>query len=81
MNNGGWADDDGSIAESKAYDDFFSYYDGKNPCLAHEGYYDYLESRYSVYGVPSWDFVVLNDNTRSPARYQTREKSIEALST
>jgi hypothetical protein len=81
VNNGGWADDDGSIYESKAYDDFFSYYDGSNPCLAHEGYYDYLQKRYSIYGVESWDFVIMNDNTRSPARYDTREKSLEALST
>lgn len=79
VQNANYADDDGSLAESTAYDDFMSFYDGSNPCLLHENYYDYLQDKYSTDGVPQWDFVVLNDNTRSPARYETRQKSFDVL--
>jgi len=71
-----FADYDG---DSEYGDDYFSYYDGSNPCLASYTYYDYLESIYSAQGPPTYDFVVLNDNTRSPARYPSRKLSLEVL--
>lgn len=78
-NYGAYGDDDASLAETKAYDDFFSYYDGSNPCLLHENYYTYLGNKYETEGEPTWDYVVMNDNTRSPARSETREESLEIL--
>ena len=84
VENANYKDDDGSIAEYKAYDDFFSYYDGSNPCLLHDNYYYYVDEKYaSQYeengGVPMWDFVVVNDNTRSPARYDERQDGLTTL--
>jgi hypothetical protein len=77
--NADYADDDASKSESAASDDYFSYYDGSNPCLRHDTYYDYLEYLYEVNGAPSWDYVIINDNTRSPARAQTREEGLQTL--
>eukprot|EP00977_Amphora_coffeiformis_P007288 scaffold1581_cov169-Amphora_coffeaeformis.AAC.24 len=81
QNFGNYADDDVALAETMAYDDFVSYYDASNPCLRHENYYAYLQNQFETNGAPEWDYVVINDNTRSPARSETREKSLEALET
>jgi len=80
-NFGNYEDDDVALAETMAYDDFVSYYDGSNPCLRHENYYSYLQNQYETNGAPKWDYIVINDNTRSPARSEAREQSLEALQT
>lgn len=69
------------------YDDYFSvdddgdeYYidDGTNPCFEDRNYLYYLESKYAS-SPPKWDYVVINDNTRSPARNNTRQASLQEL--
>lgn len=74
-----YADDDASLAETTIADDFFSYYDQSNPCIRHETYYEYLEDKYATEGTPNWDYIIMNDNTRSPARYESRREGIEVL--
>ena len=70
------------------YDDYFTvdddgdeYYidDGTNPCYEDINYMSYLEERYLERGPPDWDYVVINDNTRSPARNNTRQASLQEL--
>jgi hypothetical protein len=61
-------------------DDFASYNDGSNPCLRNPHYYAYLQS--DVYADDQhhdWDYILLNDNTRSPARRQSRDASLAVL--
>lgn len=60
-------------------DDFMSFNDLKNPCLMDENYYNWLQNKYDAHGTPRYDFVVLNDNTRSPARTETRQSSLQVL--
>lgn len=60
-------------------DDFFSFDDGLNPCIHQPSYYNYLQSEYLKNGAPTYDYIVLNDNTRTPSRYETRDKSLDAL--
>lgn len=77
-------DDDGFMADDEVErvysDDAVSYNDGSNPCLRNPHYYQYLvTSVYSHNQHHHWDYIVLNDNTRSPARAQTREATIQVL--
>jgi hypothetical protein len=56
--------------------------DGKNPCLEDEQYYYYLQQQ--VFADTSnkttdYEYIILNDNTRSPARATTRSSSLEVL--
>jgi len=69
------------------YDDYFNpqdddneYYidDGTNPCFEDQYYMSYLDVRYAE-NPPRWDYIVINDNTRSPARNDTRQKSLAEL--
>ena len=70
------SDDD---AYEKTYgDDYYSYYDGSNPCLRHPEYYYYLQQLYED-NPPSYDYIVLNDNTRAPSRLATRNQSLQVL--
>jgi hypothetical protein len=60
-------------------DDYQGFYnDGSNPCFED---LDYLEYKVTYYlnNPPKWDYVVINDNTRSPARKDTREQTLEIL--
>lgn len=70
-------DDDDNTGEN---DDAlsYSYYEGINPCHEDENYLPYLEKKYAL-DPPKWDFVVLNDNTRSPARNTSRQTALEKL--
>ena len=68
--------DDG---EKEYGDDFFTYDDGSNPCLHSANYYYYLKSKYQAQGAPKFDYIVMNDNTRTPARRDTREQSLYTL--
>jgi hypothetical protein len=108
-------------AVEKSYsDDFYSYYDGSNPCLLNPLYYNFLQNKYAYkwqvmannnpsssssskqrawgtrYGYvnggskskkPSlsstkrWDYIVMNDNTRTPARNKSRTESLNVLNT
>ena len=65
--------------EYQINDDFQSYNDQKNPCIMDNNYYNWLQDKYDVQGTPTFDFVVLNDNTRSPARTDTRQSSLQVL--
>lgn len=67
--------DDDNIQDT---DDYLSYKDGKNPCLNDPNYYEFLQHGYGL-GSTHWDFVVMNDNTRAPARRSTRTTSLEVL--
>jgi hypothetical protein len=49
-----------------------------NPCLEFPEYLGYL-NKYYAKNKPRWDFVVLNDNSRSPSRRIERQKSLKAL--
>lgn len=61
-------------------DDFFSYSDGSNPCLRNPLYYKYLVSYvYSYHQNHHWDYILLNDNTRSPARNESRQQMLSVL--
>lgn len=52
--------------------------DGTNPCFEDAYYMDYLDARYAE-NPRQWDYLVLNDNTRSPARYDSRQRALEEL--
>jgi len=61
-------------------DDYFSYNDGSNPCLGNPHYYRYLISTVYIHDQGhSWDYILLNDNTRSAARNESRQESLEVL--
>lgn len=91
--NGQEINDDGNMKNiySEDADDFFSYFDGSNPCLLNENYLPYLQDVYyytndtdTAYdsghtSTTTFDFVVMNDNTRSPARNDTREEGLQVL--
>jgi hypothetical protein len=75
-------DDHGTFTDDqKVYsDDWLTYNDGSNPCLRSPYYYSYLQSFvYSHNQHHDWDYVLLNDNTRSPARQQSRNSSLAVL--
>lgn len=74
--NGQGDDHFGAIKYS---DDFFTFNDGKNPCLRSSNYYDYLRDMYEAKGQPVYDYIVINDNTRSPARYESRKEGLATL--
>jgi hypothetical protein len=61
--------------------DFASFDDGTNPCLRNPIYYKYLVSK--VYSETNnrvrWDYILINDNTRSPARRDSRQQMLETL--
>lgn len=51
-----------------------------NPCIQDEDFFEYLLDRQPPTGPkPQWDYVVINDNTRSPGRLSTRNMSIATL--
>jgi len=55
--------------------------DGKNPCLLSANYYFYKQSQYDEYngGVPTWDYILFNDNSRGPCCTSPREEGLELL--
>lgn len=55
--------------------------DGKNPCLLSANYYFFKQSQYDEFngGVPIWDYILLNDNSRGPCCTQPREQGVELL--
>lgn len=56
------------------------YSDGTNACFEDAAYREYLEDYYSYEeNKPQWDYIVLNDNTRGPPRYSSRQESLEVL--
>ena len=63
-----------------AADDFQTFYDGQNPCLESLHYYTWITRQLSqATSPPTWDFVVLNDNTRGPARAASRAQTLDVL--
>lgn len=60
-------------------DDYWSFDDGMNPCLQDPDYLTFLNDEYASNGPPVYDFAVINDNTRAPARYYTRQESLTTL--
>lgn len=70
--------DDG-VETATDNDDFYSFYDGRNSCLRSETYLNYLDAQYQAQGPPSFDFIFMNDNTRAPARNETRQLSLQTL--
>jgi len=81
--------DDDSTEGAISYDD--DYYqdtydekypledDGMNPCLASANYYFFKQRQYDDFGPPQWDYVLINDNTRSPCCTDQRATSLELL--
>jgi hypothetical protein len=53
--------------------------DGTNPCLVDDNFLQYQQDVYEVDGPPQWDFVLLNDNSRSPCCTEQRALSMELL--
>lgn len=61
--------------KNRAYSD-----DGNNPCLVDETYFEYITSRYASQTAPSWDYVVLADQSkRMAASENSRYDTIDAL--
>jgi hypothetical protein len=50
-----------------------------NPCHQNGNYYNYYQEKYETNGPPKWDYIVLNDDTRSPCCTAQRESSLELL--
>ncbi|KAL3803622.1 hypothetical protein ACHAW5_006384 [Stephanodiscus triporus] len=52
-----------------------------NPCRADAAYMEYANAFFkeSTAVREGWDYVLINDNSRSPARWSTREHSLETL--
>lgn len=85
-------DDDYYTLDNDDYD-FGSFMDGLNPCLMDPNYYKYRKYTYlkqegdnvtysyngRIPTAPKWDYIVLNDNTRSPAQRQERMDSLSTL--
>lgn len=67
------------VDEAQPNDDFATFTDLKNPCFMDEYYYNWLQNKYDEQGTPHFDFVVINDNTRSPARTDSRQASLQVL--
>lgn len=62
------------------YSNYADSSDTSNPCHALESYMEYLEEYYSQEeNIPDWDFVVLNDATRSPAIFNSRNAKLSVL--
>ena len=79
-NNNNANGNDGVDYEKEYGDDYFSYNDGSNPCLRNPLYYKYLVSYvYSYHQSKDWDYILLNDNTRSPARNESRHDMLAIL--
>lgn len=59
------------------------YSDGTNPCYENANYLNYTIQAYhhNTPNVATWDYIVLNDNTRSPATYASRKQSLHVLNT
>jgi hypothetical protein len=55
--------------------------DGTNPCLLSANYYFYKQSQYDEFnnGIPKWDYILLNDNSRSPCCTDPRKEGIKIL--
>jgi hypothetical protein len=69
----------GNQQEAQLNDDFATFNDLKNPCIMDENYYYWLQNKYDNATSRQFDLVVLNDNTRSPARTETRQASLQVL--
>lgn len=63
------------------YDDFPLTNDGRNPCLLSTNYYFFKQNQYDEFngGVPKWDFILMNDNSRGPCCTSPREEGMEVL--
>lgn len=55
------------------------YSDGKNPCTENADYLAYRESLHGQNELVTWDFVVMNDQSRYPVLYRRRRHSLLAL--
>lgn len=55
--------------------------DGNNPCLVDENYYRYVGNKYAFSNAPSWDYVVLADQSKRMAASSdmARYDTIDAL--
>lgn len=80
-NDGDANDDDNNNQDKQLNDDFYTYNDGTNPCIQDPSYYYYRQEQYELKGAPQFDFVVINDRTRSPARLETRNIALQVLNT
>ena len=67
------------------YENSGKYSDGRNPCTISPQYLAYRESLYYNNNQPeeplTWDFVVMNDQSRFPTMYEKRKHSLMALRT
>jgi hypothetical protein len=70
-----YGDDDNGNAEADQY------MDGTNPCLEDYFYLKYTLLKGATDPSPRWDYIVMNDNTRAPARFINRQRSLETLNT
>ena len=50
-----------------------------NPCHVNLNYYKFYQEKYEQSGPPKWDYVLMNDNTRSPCCTDQRATSMEIL--
>jgi len=54
---------------------------GTNPCILSANYYIFKQSQYDEFngGVPKWDYILINDNSRGPCYREPRGESIDLL--
>jgi hypothetical protein len=55
------------------------YNDGSNPCLVDENYFNYVASQYKSQVSPTWDYVVLADQSKRMASQDARYDTVDAL--
>ena len=70
-----------SNTDDSFMDDFPLTDDGKNPCLQSANYYFFKQNQYDEFngGVPQWDYILLNDNSRGPCCTSQREEGLQYL--
>lgn len=59
--------------DNKAY-----YNDGSNPCLVDQNYMQYISNKYTKYP-PSWNYVVIADQSKRMASAEARNDTLDAL--
>ena len=68
------------LEEDAAYGQPSDRADGNmNPCREDPTYYEWAKQHYALQEGAPWDYAILNDNTRDPARASSRAEALEYL--
>ena len=66
--------DDAIVPDEEEYENSYD----KNPCYVNQHYYQYVQQKYWA-NPPQWDYVLMNDSTRSACCTDQRETSMHLL--